>query len=448
MFASGVVSFSILCARVCVFAIESIRLSLYNCLSHVVIIIRASPSWGDDALDRADKHKYILASGGADGIVKLWSAAKVDERWTCLHTLNHAALDNNTPKQEGEEESEPPQVYALQFINHWKGIADGEFQSNNFLMTSSDDFVHLWEILDDLNEDGSMKNDSITLVEVMSIRFTCLDDIGYGVSVTNVTRSGLDVDKKENEDSKIVEISDGHDHGGGFGGERNPHNIVYVFDAQYCPANGLLGVALSDGSLRLVNGRGVCVRPVTLPGNKSHLTSFGWDATGKRLATCVATGHLILWEIDMSMDGQDWIPSCKAVLEGGHVPGRPLYGAAYCGGDDSQDLVISWGVDGRLCLWDSHSDSNIHAPLSTLVAKSDYPIYAVDIDTHHSTGNGDSKRIARIGCGGGGGGDGVGFLGVPVYLFDVTRGHESSMKKRSADVDYTQEEKEPQKDAE
>lgn len=371
-----------------------------------------------------------MASGGADGVVKIWSTSKAEDNWNCLHTLDHGSLGQGS-EGEAQGDNEPPQVYSLQFINHWKGIADGEFECNNFLMTSSDDFVHLWEVTEDINSDGTRRSESFKLVEVISIRFTCLDDFGYGVSVTSVTKEGLDLDSKENQVTKKLKTGEDTDGArAAFGGDRNPHNIVYVFDAQYCPANGLLGVALSDGSLRLVNGRGVCVAPVTLPGNNSHLTSFCWDAKGLRLASCVATGHLILW--DILINGHVVRPACKAVLEGGHVPGRPLYGAAYCGGE-SQDLVLSWGVDGRLCLWDSHSDSNIHAPLSTLVNKPDYPMYAVDIDSHQEgDGKGESKRIARIGCGGGGSGN-PGIIGVPVYLFDVTRGHESLIKTTTDD---------------
>lgn len=393
---------------------------------------RASPSWGDDALDRASKHKYLLASGSADGVVKVWSASTADGYWTCLYTLDHGALVHKSTI-EGETEKEPPQVYTLQFITHWKGIADGDFQCNNFLMTSSDDFVHLWEISAEVIGNGMVPTETFKLVEVMSIRFTCLDDFGYGVSVKNVTSSGISLDNKENTGSKRLKTAEGEDNGRvAFGGERNPHNVIYVFDAQYCPANGLLGVALSDGSLRIVNGRGVCVAPVTLPGNQSHLTSFCWDATGERLASCVASGHLILW--DIHIHGHLVRPTCKAILEGGHIPGRPLYGAAYCGEGESQDLLLSWGVDGRLCLWDSHSDCNIHAPISTLVVKSDYPLYAVDVDMHHSDiGEGDSQRIARIGCGGGGFGD-PGFLGVPAYLFEVTVGHSPSTKKEASPV--------------
>jgi hypothetical protein len=73
------------------------------------------------------------------------------------------------------------------------------------------------------------------------------------------------------------------------------------------------------------------------------------------------------------------------------------------------------------------------------VNKPDYPLYALDIDSHEEVdGKGESKRIARIGCGGGGSGN-PGIIGVPVYLFDVTRGHESIIKTTTDDDSKTNE---------
>lgn len=361
-----------------------------------------------------------MASGGADGIVKVWASADVASPWTCLYTINHASL--NTIRND-----EPPQVYALQFINHWKGLADKKSRiKHNFLMTSSDDYVHLWEIGGSelqLSEKGSDTTkvflqeapgrcvDRVEFVEVMSFHFTCLDNVGFGVSVTNITRQGLQTrDMTSNSSFQ----NNAKRRRAAFGGERNPENLVFVFDASYNAQNGLLGVALSDGSFRMINGRGVCVRPITLPGSESHLTSFAWDSTGKHLATCVAWGALILWTIET--DGYEVKPACRAVLEGGHVSGRPLYGAAFCG----EDLVMSWGVDGRLCLWDSKSNGNLIAPISILVSDPDYPLYAVDIfkfDTPPMKKN-DCKEVKTIiACGGG---REVGFIGIPIKLHDVT----------------------------
>lgn len=106
----------------------------------------------------------------------------------------------------------------------------------------------------------------------------------------------------------------------------------------------------------------------------------------------------------------------------GHQPGRPLFGAKYCG-VDNEDLIVSWGVDGRLCLWDSQSHGQIHAPISTLISRQDYPIYAVDI---FSGKNGVVSQLAV------GGGLTAGFLGVPLYLYDVKRMPELNNKKEAA----------------
>jgi hypothetical protein len=80
-----------------------------------------------------------------------------------------------------------------------RALQMGIFKTNNFLMTSSDDFVHLWEVTEDVDPDGIRRSESVKLVEVISIRFTCLDDFGYGVSATSVTKDGLDLDGKENQ---------------------------------------------------------------------------------------------------------------------------------------------------------------------------------------------------------------------------------------------------------
>ena len=88
----------------------------------------------------------------------------------------------------------------------------------------------------------------------------------------------------------------------------------------------------------------------------------------------------------------------------GHEPGRPVFGSKYFA--NGENLLLTWGVDGRLCLWDSFSQGNINAPIATLVANTDYPIYAVD------------AQPSYVAVGGGGGGE-ASFLGVPVMLYDT-----------------------------
>ena len=185
------------------------------------------------------------------------------------------------------------------------------------------------------------------------------------------------------EESMLQNLCDAHaashqPSGFQFGGERNPENLIFVFDACYCATNGFLGVALSDGSLRLMNGRGVCLSVLALPGGQSHLTSFAWDSTGTKLVTTVATGHLITWGIELTTprslvaSQQEIRASCFNIMEGGHLPGRPVFGAHYL----NDDLLLSWGSDGRLCLWDSKCEQEVDAPISVLWEADSYPVYA------------------------------------------------------------------------
>ena len=313
----------------------------YECLR----VDWASSVWADEILDRSARFANLLASSAADGTIKLWScegSKDGDQRmskWKCEYTMDHAALLSQGTKsdsREGEEKSgenineeassevennkddggDKPQVYSLQFIDHWKIFTkelhqhqcqhhpqqDQEQQQasnndcddkNSFLMTSSDEFIHLWEVpghpYDQQLKSGDHKirilQEDIKLKEVMSLHFGPLDQYGFGVTACSITGTvQLPSPPKVEQSIDDDEIF--------FGGERNPTNTIFVFDASYCPASGLLGVALADGSLRLVNGRGECISVINLPGNRSHLTSFCWSSCGTRLATCAATGHL------------------------------------------------------------------------------------------------------------------------------------------------------------
>ena len=98
--------------------------------------------------------------------------------------------------------------------------------------------------------------------------------------------------------------------------------------------------------------------------------------------------------------------SFKSLLIAGHDVGRPVFGSKFI--DPEENLLLTWGVDGRLCLWDSFSSGNIHAPIATLISNGSYPIYAVD------------ALDSCIAVGGGGGE--ASFLGVPVLIYDIKSG--------------------------
>lgn len=94
---------------------------------------------------------------------------------------------------------------------------------------------------------------------------------------------------------------------------------------------------------------------------------------------------------------------------------------------------MTYGADGKVCVWDSYSTGDVHSPICTLISRSDYPIYALDIA---STGEGgatsttmanatNGTSAGSTGSGGkmymavaGGGADGM-FIGVPVYIYHV-----------------------------
>jgi WD40 repeat protein len=281
--------------------------------------------------------KYLLASAGADGIARLWSAnipATADAndnndgelQWRCVGMLDHYLFEKEDrncshaqkeeedgDEREEDDESDRPQIYALQFIPGKE--RSGSSTNALRLVTSTNDCIYLWDI--HAKDDGVGGDDGINLRKFnlhTSIQFTHLnDDTNYNINT--------------------------------FGGERNPDNALYVFDASYCNANDWIGVALSDGTCRVLspcnatdafddNGvdkgsssyqeRCVLGLPPGYFGNNQgggHLTALSWDASGTRLATSLASGRVVLWSIHAVKNGMDGDvllqPSCMSILEGG-----------------------------------------------------------------------------------------------------------------------------------
>ena len=325
------------------------------------------------------KEKYLLASGGADGVVHFWSAVENGElglEWQRVGKLNHFHEDNE----------ERPQIYALQFIQ------SPSYANLNILLTSAHDCVYLWSI----EKADEEKNDIESSESKFKRKFLCLSSIQF---------SHL-------EDEETYE----------FGGARNPENELYVFDASYSECNDLLAAALSDGTCRVISlaqsyegendniQREQCVLslPPSYFGSRGgHLTAVGWDSSGSRLATCTARGKVILWYLQ-NVGTESIIslrPSVISILHGSSE--RQLFGAKYCCGKN-EDLLLTWGMDGEVSLWDSYSVGQVMSPICTLISHTDYPIFALDISQ-----TGTKKSIAI------GGGKEGGFLGVAAYLYDI-----------------------------
>ena len=366
--------------------------------------IWAPRTWREEERDRDDNSlDYLLATGSADGFVCLYSCSDpLTKPWVLQAQIDHSQLSHFAPSEDPDDK---PQVYSLQFIDEWKGLGGGE--QNSFLLTSSDDHVHLWEwdMLKKVKLESGTSETRVDFREVISIHFSDLHGHGYGVRVGQVSNSGMfSLPPTVARDEKRDITNDTMPAEDTFGGDRNPNGLTFVFDAQYNAASGYLGVALSDGSLRILNGRGVCLSVLQLPGINSHLTSFAWDRAGRRLATCVASGHIITWNLESY--GSDVRASCVAIFERGHEAGRPLFGARYVeSNQNAEEILLSWGVDGRLCLWDACAAGEAHGPLAILLTKQSYPIYSVCL------------RAIHIAVGGGNGEND--FIGVPVYLYDI-----------------------------
>jgi WD40 repeat protein len=366
-------------------------------------VIWAPQSWRQEERCLDDPLQYLLATGSADGVVCLYSCSDpLTKPWLLQSKIDHSQLSHFTATEDPDDK---PQVYSLQFIDDWKGLGSTGEQ-NSFLLTSSDDHVHLWEwdMLKKVKLESGTSETRVDFREVISIKFSNLHGHGYGVRVGQVSSSGMFSlpptvvpEEARNLTNDMMPAE------GTFGGDRNPNGLTFVFDAQYNATNGFLGVALSDGSLRILNGRGICLSVLQLPGMNSHLTSFAWDRSGRRLATCVASGHIITWSLEFH--DSDVRATCVAIFERGHEVGRPLFGARYIENHQhTEDILLSWGVDGRLCLWDACAEGEAHGPLAILLAKESYPIYCVGL---------------RPGLMAVGGGDGQNdFIGVPVYLYD------------------------------
>ena len=298
-----------------------------------------------------EEEAYLLASAGADGMLRLWSASRNEEgqklQWKLVGTKDHyQLLDSNGTASETEDR---PQIYSLQFVQ------SPSSPGSNLLMTCANDSIFLW----DIKSSGAEKMKEIS--SHLSIQFSHLDpSLG-----TNLNQ---------------------------FGGPRNPDNELFVFDASYSEVNDLIGAALSDGTCRVVSLSNAgtphdekqdhqhgnifhekqCVLslpPNYFPGTRGgHLTALSWDGSGTRLATCIACGKVVLWSIQimMSEDGSQILhPSCVTILEGGqfllccfimfcfhasqpsassgiysgHEVGRPLFGAKFHGGKNEVKVL-------------------------------------------------------------------------------------------------------------
>lgn len=326
-----------------------------------------------------------LATGSADGTVRLWGTPPKgnDDEAAEDDAEGRSGLIGRCPglkvvgklQHKDEAKGLDGQVYSCQFIlgNASPGAAaEGNHASSSLpcsspqgelrLLTASDCSVHLW-----------------------------------------------DVETRQRVSSQALDKLGDHS----IGGERNPEDLSFVFDAKPQPGTGssTLAVALSDGTVRVGDILGDSGQTVVLrreDGTQTHLTGLTWSGDGLLLASCAGDGSVTLW------DARTW--TARAVLRG---HSRPVYGATFhpspaeCGpggtGGDEPQLLLSWSSDETVCAWDAGRASGRETkPLVSIAVDEGFPVY-------HCSVSADGRRLAVAG----GGGGGKVFVGVPIKVVEL-----------------------------
>ena len=333
----------------------------------------------------------------------------------------------------GNSEDSKPQIYGLEWIDKWRGLEKGTPLSEHMvLLVTSDDHLHLWTWqhgpgpakIDNESTTEATEDQPRKLQEVFSMRLGSCCGVNGGVTVGRLTNSSCsfpanDVAFQEMPARSVTNAM----HQGAFGGHRNPHGLIFVFDAAYSRDLATLGVALSDGTVRLLNGQGRCwhvIHPHHFPTRPGYLTALAWSppssptrgsSNGNSMAasllvTATGRGDVITWQV---WPGHS--PYCLAIFSGHR---GPVFGTIFLreyGVNDEESnkgegsLLLSWGMDGRLLVWDAGKYGNVTQPEATLLDNAEYPLYSV------------ATSRERIATGGGKVDEGIVTIGVPVHSY-------------------------------
>lgn len=307
----------------------------------------------------------VLATGSADGTVLLWGNLGFDDArgagydspgrlYSKLRALGRLDHRNRSKGLDG-------QIYSCQFVVDAAVVEPGASSTAGGtmnLLTASDCSVHLW-----------------------------------------------DVATQQRRVSRAFPKIGSHS----IGGERNPDDLPFVFDAKPRPGSGssTMAVALSDSTVRVGDVLRDGGQPCVLHNDaKTHLTGLAWSEDGATLVSCAGNGSVTVWE------PRTW--TARSVLRG---HGGPVYGATFfpaqaapeSDGAAASQLLVSWSSDGTICTWDlSRAPLAGTSPLEVLRVEARFPVF-------HCALAPDGSRLAIAG-----GDASSSFVGVPIKLVDIS----------------------------
>eukprot|EP01038_Epipyxis_sp_PR26KG_P004531 gene4531-6396_t len=370
---------------------------------------------------RYNKTCKFIVSSSEDSSVKVWHEL-FDGNIECVATLMH------------DKECE---ILRASFIpNASSSITDENIYSEikTICTCSSDGNAFIWnlQLTEDVVERKNLKtrikyvksdiilkhneNAQIYVCEINLNRneiITAADDVLYIWNLLNLTSNPF--------------IQRFESYGSSFGGQRNPENIPYIFDAKICPQyDYIIAIALSDTTIRLVDMRNQDNMEMNVPNNayptrvipliglideindevKGHITAISWHSSAESILVGLGSGNICLLDLKMGL--------VTMVLKGHE---SSVYGVSFISEDKNNDSstsatkqCISFGNDCTTRLWSIQEDETFQTSERVLKVQN-YPIFCGSYN--HMNGS--------FLCGGGIGnrkGE-FSFLGTPIHKLKI-----------------------------
>jgi WD40 repeat protein len=252
-------------------------------------------SWYSFAVDDTAITHYI-AAGSSSGMACVYSFNPETHELSLVSTCD-VSIDDDGGESEIKDELSP-QIYACQMITPIT------------LMTASDDTITIWNIV---------PKDGDETLAGSRLKQYAFDSLGYGT----------------------------------IGGGRNPHDLIYIFDASYNQTFDLIAVGLSDGTTRLIEREtGECKAIVSIPLDKCYVTSVSFTSSTTYVCT-YNTGHTVLYMLSKEVSAHSieeyTVTSGVISVLGDETADSAVFGAVAAPGLTADEgFLVSYSNDGHL----------------------------------------------------------------------------------------------------